>query len=73
MAGWDPVVPGRALQPLRPEQGWAASSNLSGNTPDEQVEVVKRDEQRWPAHLAEGELGLEQVAPLDGAGEASIP
>ena len=34
----------------------------------EQLEIVERDEQRRCAHLAEGELGLEQVGPA-GLGE----
>ena len=38
----------------------------------EQFEVVERDEQRRRPHLAEGELGTEEVALLDGAGEPSV-
>jgi hypothetical protein len=37
-----------------------------------EFKVVDEDDQRRWRHLAEGELGLEEVAPLDGADEASV-
>jgi hypothetical protein len=37
----------------------------------QQLEVVDEHAQRRRARLADGDLGLEEVAPLDRAGEAS--
>jgi hypothetical protein len=49
----------RSLEPFRFQFG-------------QECKVVERDEQRRVAHLAERKLGLEEVALLDGAGEASM-
>jgi hypothetical protein len=48
------------------------SNELVRTNISQQFEVVDEDEQRRLAHLTEREFGLEEVAPLDGAGEASM-
>src|SRR6266516_6356793 len=44
---------------------------LGGLQLGEQDQVVEREHERWVAHLAERDLGREEVALLDGAGEPS--
>ena len=49
----------------------AVSRFRSPHTSATQLQVIERDEQRQPAHLPERRSGLEDVAPLIGAGAAS--